>query len=138
MRCWRVTIAAVAALLACPASQAPGQPARSTTPTGPVLRLGALLPLNGAGAWFGAEIKAGLELAVAERDPASTRDATGVASGPRDLPPPPERETRELPTAASAAPGHRAESGDKSDAPSTGAHARVPAAGPSGETGAGP
>src|SRR5262245_66567586 len=102
MRCWRLTIATVVALLASPASTTPGHPARSTTPTGPVLRLGALLPLNGPGAWFGAEIKAGLELAVAELDPASTR-ATGVASGPRGLPPPPERETRELPTAASAA-----------------------------------
>jgi ABC-type branched-subunit amino acid transport system substrate-binding protein len=81
MRSWRLAIVLVVALLACPVGQALGQIApRPATPTGPVLRLGALLPLTGAGAWFGAQIKQGLELAAAELDPAP-RGGGSVAAG---------------------------------------------------------
>lgn len=84
MRSWRLAVVAVVALLACPADPVSGQLAPSpTTPTGPVLRLGALLPLTGPGAWFGAEIKQGLELAAAELDPAPQRSASrGPGGGP--------------------------------------------------------
>ncbi len=52
-----------------PSSSRPPAPAPATTPAAPVVRLGALLPLTGPGAWFGAEIRHGIELAVAELDP---------------------------------------------------------------------
>jgi ABC-type branched-subunit amino acid transport system substrate-binding protein len=86
MSSWRVAIVAVVALVASAAGQAPAQPAKGApTPTGPVLRLGALLPLTGPGSWFGAEIRQGLELAVAELDPAPRRTpppGDGVSSDP--------------------------------------------------------
>jgi ABC-type branched-subunit amino acid transport system substrate-binding protein len=82
MRSRRLAVVAVVALLVCPAGPAPGQPAPGpATPTGPVLRLGALLPLTGPGAWFGAEIKQGLELAAAELDPAPRRIVSPAAGG---------------------------------------------------------
>lgn len=63
------------ALVACPVGRASGQPAPGAgAPARPVVRLGALLPLSAAGAWFGAEIKQGLELAVAELDPSPRRN----------------------------------------------------------------
>ena len=133
----RLTVAAVAALLACSACGAPAQIAPATSPapstsgpstsgsprpeapasgpstpesstsgspargssapeaTPPVasIKLGALLPLTGPGAWFGAEIKQGLELAAAELDPMPKRGVPfnpsgasepGAASGGRD------------------------------------------------------
>jgi ABC-type branched-subunit amino acid transport system substrate-binding protein len=77
MRSRRLAVVAVVALLACPAGPAPGQVTPGpAAPTGPVLRLGALLPLTGPGAWFGAEIKQGLELAAAELDPAPRRSVS--------------------------------------------------------------
>jgi ABC-type branched-subunit amino acid transport system substrate-binding protein len=81
MRSSRLTIVAIVALALCPAGdargQAKGQPAPGpATPTGPVLRLGALLPMTGPGAWFGAEIKQGLELAAAGLDPGSGNPAS--------------------------------------------------------------
>jgi ABC-type branched-subunit amino acid transport system substrate-binding protein len=92
MRSRRLTVVAVAALLACSAAEAPAQitpapgtpgPSTSTpVPAGPTLKLGALVPLNGPGAWFGAEIKQGLELAAAELEPTSKRSsAAGSAPG---------------------------------------------------------
>ena len=75
MRCQHLGAIAVVTLLACLAGQAPAQPRprpgapRPAAPSGPTLKLGALLPLNGPGSWFGAEIKQGLELARAELDP---------------------------------------------------------------------
>src|SRR5262245_28219986 len=107
MRSRRLMIAAVAALLACPAGLAPAQLAPpsgpptpgaptstrkgppSDTPAGPTLRLGALVPLTGAGAWFGAEIKQGLELAAAELKPLPPR-APSLAGGIPDAPAPPD------------------------------------------------
>jgi ABC-type branched-subunit amino acid transport system substrate-binding protein len=82
MRSRRLAVVAVLMLLACPAGQAPAQlPARPATPTGPTLRVGALLPLTGPGAWFGAEIKQALELAVAELDPAPRRGVSTTGGG---------------------------------------------------------
>src|SRR5215468_9314059 len=90
MRSRRLTVVAVAALLAWSGAEVlaqrpppftPGSPLKpapapsAPTPAGPSFKLGALLPLNGPGAWFGAEIKAGLELAVAELEPTPNRDA---------------------------------------------------------------
>lgn len=90
MRSWHFAIVAVA-LLACPAAQAQEQPPQRAAPaTGPVLRLGALLPLTGPGAWFGAEIRQGLELAVAEFKPAPRRNlppGRGGTSDPLASPP---------------------------------------------------
>src|SRR5262245_25114391 len=93
MRIRRLTVVAVAALLACSAAEVlaqrpppfkpggtPSKPDTSkstptTAPVGPSFKIGALLPLNGPGAWFGAEIKQGLELAAAEVTPAPRRDS---------------------------------------------------------------
>ena len=76
MRVRRLAIILAVPLLACPPERASGQPkANPATPAGPVLRLGALLPLSGPGAWFGTEIKRGLELAASELNPAPTRPA---------------------------------------------------------------
>jgi ABC-type branched-subunit amino acid transport system substrate-binding protein len=70
MRSRHLGAIAVVTLLACLAGQARAQRTRGpAAPSGPTLRLGALLPLNGPGSWFGAEIKQGLELASAELDP---------------------------------------------------------------------
>lgn len=84
MRSRRLALVAVLALLAYPAGPAPAQLApRPAEPSGPTLRVGALLPLNGPGAWFGAEIKQGLELAAAELGPAPPRPApTGEGATP--------------------------------------------------------
>ena len=66
-----------------------------STPTGPIsCSSGALLPLNGPGAWFGAEIKQGLELAAAELEPTpkrrrpywSTETSLSEHGGPRVAP----------------------------------------------------
>jgi ABC-type branched-subunit amino acid transport system substrate-binding protein len=74
MRSRHLGAIAVVTLLACLAVQARAQRTpRPATPSGPTLRLGALLPLNGPGSWFGAEIKQGLELASAELDAGSPR-----------------------------------------------------------------
>jgi ABC-type branched-subunit amino acid transport system substrate-binding protein len=82
MRSWRVTIVVVLALVACPAGQAQPPPEGSAAnPGDAVLRLGALLPLSGPAAWFGSEIRQGLELAVAELDPAPRRDSSPPSSG---------------------------------------------------------
>ena len=84
MRSWRFAIAAVAALVACPSGQAQGPPTRApAAPSRAVLRLGALLPLTGPGAWFGAEIKQGIDLALAELDP-SPRTAPAGQGGTSD------------------------------------------------------
>jgi ABC-type branched-subunit amino acid transport system substrate-binding protein len=121
MRSWRLAVVAVVALLACPAGPASGQLAPGpATPTGPVLRLGALLPLTGPGAWFGAEIKQGLELAAAELDPAPRRSASpepggGPGSGtsragegepktPPESPPRPDRSGQTTAESPSSAP----------------------------------
>jgi len=143
MRSRRLTVVAVAALLACPAAEvwgqvAPGSPAPPPSTPGPstpqaapaqpptlpltptqppkppelVLKVGALLPLNGPGAWFGAEIKQGLELAATELEPPKrTPPASaggGTASGlsrtgsfPVDRPSPPSADGG---TAADASP----------------------------------
>ncbi len=61
-----------------------GQPAapRNATPSDeaesslPAVRLGALLPLSGAGAWFGKEMRQGMELAIGELNPAGRPDAS--------------------------------------------------------------
>jgi ABC-type branched-subunit amino acid transport system substrate-binding protein len=84
MRSWRFAIAAVVALVACPPGQAQDPPVRTPAASSRAgLRFGALLPLTGPGAWFGAEIKQGIELLVAEIDPTS-RSAPG-AGDPDDL-----------------------------------------------------
>ncbi len=71
MRRWRLAVLGVVVLLAYPVAHAPGQRTpRPAAPTGPALRLGALLPLSGPGAWFGTEIRQGLELAAQEVSPA--------------------------------------------------------------------
>lgn len=56
-----------------PASGAPSAPA-APGPL-PVLRLGALLPLTGPGAWFGEELHHGMELAAADLNPPPARRA---------------------------------------------------------------
>ncbi|MBI2468791.1 MAG: amino acid ABC transporter substrate-binding protein [Candidatus Rokubacteria bacterium] len=73
-------------LTAVPGSaQPPSDPAaggRDARPTLPTVRLGALLPLSGASAWYGKEIRQGMELAVAElngeRPPGAQADPAGV------------------------------------------------------------
>ena len=71
MRRWRLAVLGVVVLLGYPVAYAPGQRTpRPAAPTGPALRLGALLPLSGPGAWFGTEIRQGLELAAQEVSPA--------------------------------------------------------------------
>jgi ABC-type branched-subunit amino acid transport system substrate-binding protein len=107
MRSWRFAIAAVVALVACPPGQAQGPPARTpTAPTKPVLRFGALLPLTGPGAWFGAEIKQGIELFVAEIDPTSrTTAGLGRRSGAADPASPPTGEDRDKDDPASRPAG---------------------------------
>jgi ABC-type branched-subunit amino acid transport system substrate-binding protein len=75
MRSARLAVVLVLALLAWP----PGPVSGQGTPrpaTGGALRLGALVPLTGPGAWFGTEIKQGLELAAAELDP-NPRERSG-------------------------------------------------------------
>ncbi|HZS32168.1 MAG TPA: ABC transporter substrate-binding protein [Methylomirabilota bacterium] len=48
-----------------------------------MVRLGALLPITGPGAWFGAEIRHGIELAMAELDPKPRTPAPGETPKPR-------------------------------------------------------
>src|SRR5262245_49962290 len=77
MRSRHLGAIAVVTLLACLAGQARAQRTpRPAVSSGPALRLGALLTLNGPGAWFGAEIKQGLELAVAELDSGPPRNTS--------------------------------------------------------------
>jgi ABC-type branched-subunit amino acid transport system substrate-binding protein len=71
---------ALLAFLTCTEGRALAQPAPVTPSTRgeaalPVLTLGALLPLSGPGAWFGTEIRRGLELALAEAGPPPRRFA---------------------------------------------------------------
>ncbi len=112
MRSWRFAIVAVVALVAWPPGQAQSPPARAPAAR-PTLRLGALLPLTGPGAWFGAEIKQGMELAVAEIDPASRRSPLARQSGASDpLTPPPDKARDEVdPAAPPTAPETRDETG---------------------------
>ncbi len=80
MRGRRLLLATALLLLATPAAvaQSPGSapaagesgstptpPTTSATPALPTVRLGALLPLTGPGAWFGKEMRQGMELAIA-------------------------------------------------------------------------
>ena len=86
MRSRHLGALAVVTLLACLAGQALAQRTpRPAAPTGPALRLGALLTLNGPGAWFGAEIKQGLELAAAELDAVVERTEGVTASFLKEL-----------------------------------------------------
>ena len=87
MRRWRLVLMALVVLLVYPAAQAPGQGGRRpASPSGPTLRLGALLPVTGAGAWFGAEIKQGLDLAAMELDPAPPTSTSLVGGGAAESP----------------------------------------------------
>ena len=89
MRSRRLTVVAVVALLACLAGQAPAQLSPPpAAPAGAALRLGALLPLTGPGAWFGAEIKQGLDLAAAELDPGGRRGGATSGGGAAESGPP--------------------------------------------------
>jgi ABC-type branched-subunit amino acid transport system substrate-binding protein len=101
MRLRRLAVVIVVPLLAWPPDRVSGQsapPPDAAAPPGPVLRLGALLPLSGPGAWFGNEIKRGIELAVAEVKPAApkapgpptlgTAAAPGTGAAPTGDPPP--------------------------------------------------
>jgi ABC-type branched-subunit amino acid transport system substrate-binding protein len=125
MRSWRLVVLAVAVLLACPVSQAPGQSgSRPGAPAGPVLRLGALLPLSGPGAWFGAEIKQGLELAVAELDPAPERAPTPAGGGTAESPAAPAGASKSVPESA---PPARPRTGESGKPEATKAKSRPPA-----------
>jgi len=128
MRLRRLAVVIVVPLLAWSADRASSQPAPATrpssspaapstgppgtrstppvAPTGPVLRLGALLPLSGPGVWFGNEIKRGLELAVAElKPPAPKAPGTPTAPGTEGTreagAPPTDGESPATPPAAS-------------------------------------
>lgn len=73
------------------APPAGGPGARSTLPT---VRLGALLPLTGASAWYGKEIRQGMELAIAELNGAGGPQAQagadkGDTAKPAEPAPPP-------------------------------------------------
>jgi branched-chain amino acid transport system substrate-binding protein len=60
----------LAAVLVLAGSPAPAQPAATPSadakPALPVVTVGALLPLSGPGAWFGREMRQGIQLAVAD------------------------------------------------------------------------
>jgi ABC-type branched-subunit amino acid transport system substrate-binding protein len=86
MRRWRLVVMALVVLLVYPAAQTPGQGGRRPASSGPTLRLGALLPVTGAGAWFGAEIKQGLDLAAMELDPAPPTSTPLVGGGGPESP----------------------------------------------------
>jgi ABC-type branched-subunit amino acid transport system substrate-binding protein len=119
MRSWRFAIAAVVALVASPPGQAQDPPARApAAPPRVTLRLGALLPLTGPGAWFGAEIKQGIDLAVAELDPSPRSARPGDKGGTSDPSAPTtgdagEKDTREKadPAPGAKAPGTKDETG---------------------------
>jgi branched-chain amino acid transport system substrate-binding protein len=131
MRTRRLAIVAAVALLACPGPAA-GQPApgtgRPAGAAGPVLRLGALVPLRGPGAWFGTEIKQGLELAVAELDPsprpgASPGDPSSLPAQPTGLPAPaagPQSPPAQDAVSAESDPPAPADGGDPSGAAAPG------------------
>ena len=81
-----------AGLPAAPRETAP--PGAETRPSGPTVRLGALLPLSGTGAWFGKEIRQGIELAIADltssrRSDPPPREEEAVAAGQRASEEPP-------------------------------------------------
>src|SRR5262245_745100 len=62
---------------AAPREQKPAEP--ETKSKLPTLRLGAVLPLTGPGAWFGKEIRQGMELAIADLNgsrPSAAADAS--------------------------------------------------------------
>jgi ABC-type branched-subunit amino acid transport system substrate-binding protein len=108
MRSWHFAIAAVAALVACPSGQAQGPPTRApAAPSRAVLRLGALLPLTGPGAWFGAEIKQGIDLALAELDPSPRTAPPAGQGGTSDPAGAPADDTRhkDAPASGPTAPG---------------------------------
>jgi ABC-type branched-subunit amino acid transport system substrate-binding protein len=64
----------------------PGSPLAPAASAAPAIvaavRLGAMLPLTGPGAWFGTEIRNGLELAIAEISPAPPRPAGATPGEP--------------------------------------------------------
>jgi ABC-type branched-subunit amino acid transport system substrate-binding protein len=101
MRSRRLTVVVVAALLACPAAEVPAQLAPSPVAPGPStpavasLRMGALLPLTGPGAWFGAEIKQGLDLAAAELNPTPKRGEVTSETGRAAFGPADRKESRD-------------------------------------------
>src|SRR5690348_953520 len=66
-----------------PAKPAPPEPAPAAD-AGPTLRIGALLPLSGASAWYGKEMRQGMELAVDELTPAGKNPEI---KGPEGKPP---------------------------------------------------
>jgi branched-chain amino acid transport system substrate-binding protein len=56
---------------------------------GVTVRIGALLPLSGSAAWFGKELRQGMELAIADLEPGGQRAATRLVVDRRDEPAPP-------------------------------------------------
>ena len=76
MRCARFLLAAAGLLAAAvalaqvprvpPATPPATPPPAEKKPTLPTVRLGAILPLSGAAAWFGKEMRQGMELAMGE------------------------------------------------------------------------
>jgi ABC-type branched-subunit amino acid transport system substrate-binding protein len=133
MRSRHLGAIAIVTLLACLAGQAPAQPVRRpaapsgsaprpAAPSGPVLRLGALLPLNGPGAWFGAEIKQGLELAGAELDSGSPRSTSTTDGSAADSEGRPSSEAtpKASPESKPPTPAPAGESGPSAAAPDAG------------------
>src|SRR5206468_11745589 len=93
-----------------PAKSAPPGPAPATD-AGPTLRIGALLPLSGASAWYGKEMRQGMELAVAELTPAGkTPEIKGPEGKPADS------KTGETGTPRTKTPDTKAPEGKTSDA----------------------
>lgn len=125
MRSWRFPVVAVIVLLAWPAIRVSGQGAPGAA--GVTLRLGALVPLSGPGAWFGAEVKQGLELAVAELGPAPGQRPGGPTSPPAS-PTGAAEETAEdaKPRVPVPAPGSAPARGDAAGADSGGPGAAPP------------
>src|SRR2546429_8317747 len=79
---------------------------------GPTLRIGALLPLSGASAWYAKEMRQGMELAVAELTPAGkTPEIKGPEGKPADS------KTAETGTPRTKTPDTKAPEGKTSDAP---------------------
>ena len=68
-----------------PAASAPGMGAATAaaTPGLPVFRIGALLPLTGPSAWYGEQMKRGLDLALADQNPPPPRRGRSLAVAPR-------------------------------------------------------
>ncbi len=67
-------------------------------PAGPALRLGALLPLTGPGAWFGAEIKQGLDLAGGRARSGLAAERRRRRRKRRGIRPPPQARRSRRPT----------------------------------------